>query len=225
MTTGADAVERHHGPASATNLQPAPPLGVQSLLWFLVIFELSPASQPVRLAVLAWSIVAFGSPAAAALAYGLTTLIIEAAAGISAAILVTSEPGRRRRIAARGRERLRSWLADRGPVHPAFVPGLAVLGGTAVTTWARQVGPVQRSRRELTMYALVVATVLGLLSAVQGALVAIGIAFPGPLTVGLAVISLIAVPIALWIARRRRREETTMKHESDTTAGFDPATH
>jgi len=211
-----EAAEAHDDPASATGLSPAPSWGVQSLMWFLVIFELSPVSQPVRLAVLAWSLVAFGSPAAAALAYGLTTLIIEAAAGVSAAVLVTSMPGRRRRIAAEGRERLQSWLADRGPVHPAFVPGLAVLGGTAVTTWARHLGPVRRSRRELTVYALVVATALGLLSALQGALVAVGIAFPGPATVGLAVLSLAAVPIALWL--RKRRDRSRGVRADDVTA-------
>ena len=212
-------MEARHDPTPATALRPAPPLGVQSVLWFLVIFELSPASQPVRLAVLAWSLVAFGSPGAAALAYGLTTLAIEAAAGVSAAILVTSAPGRRRRIAAEGRERLQSWLADRGPVHPAFVPGLAVLGGTAVTTWARHLGPVRRSRRELTVYALVVATALGLLSAVQGALVAVGIAFPGPATVGLAVLSLVAVPIALWL-RKRRTGSRGVRTDDDVAAAL-----
>jgi hypothetical protein len=204
---GAEFVDQRHGAATPAVLHATPPWAVQSVLWFLVIFELSPASQPVRLAVLAWALVAFGSPAAAALAYGLTTLLIEAAAGISAAVLVTSAPARGRRIAAEGRQRLQTWLAERGPVHPAFVPGLAVLGGTAVTTWTRHLGPVRRSRRELTVYALVVATALGLLSAVQGALVAAGIAFPGPATVGVALLSLIAVPVALWLKRRRARDQ------------------
>lgn len=173
------------------------------LLWLIVIAELSPASHALRLAALAWSQVAVGGIAAGAITYGAVTFVIEAGAACAAAVLVTSEPSDRWGLAHRGRTRIDRWMTDRRPFHPVAVPGVAIMGGSAVTVWARHVGQVRPTRAQHLRFGLAIAAGLGAFGAIQGGLVGLGVSISAPLLLAFAVASF-GVALLIRLATDRR---------------------
>lgn len=179
------------------------------LLWLVVILELSPASHALRLAALAWSQVTVGGVAAGALAYGAATFLVEASAACAAAILVTSEPSEssdRWQLARRGRARIDRWMADRRPLHPAAVPGVAIVGGSAVTVWARHLGPGRATRAQHLRFGVAVAAGLAAFGAVQGGLVGLGVSISAPLLLAFAVVSIGVAWVVRFATDRTKRE-------------------
>lgn len=188
------------------------------LLWLIVIAELSPAGHALRLAALAWSQVAVGGIAAGAITYGAATFVIEASAACAAAVLVTSEPSDRWPLARRGRSRIDRWMTDRRPVHPAAVPGVAIMGGSAVTVWARHLGRVRSTRAQHLRFGLAVAVGLSAFGAVQGGLVGLGVAISAPLLLAFAA----ATVLIAWLVRLGSDRRTSSRVAAARAPAIDP---
>lgn len=177
----------------------------QVVLWSVIIFELSPASHAARLAVLAWSQVAIGGAVAGAIAYGLATLLIEGAAALAAAVLLTTTPATGWPPAQRAWGRLDGWMDERRPAGAISIAGTALVGGSAVAVWVHRLGPRRPTRAQQARFGLGVAFALASFGALQGALVGVGTSLPAPALVVLVVAAAVGAAVARAVPGRRDR--------------------
>jgi len=152
----------------------------------LLVIEVTPLNELLRLSSLGMAHATWGTPLAGAISYGLATLAVEGAAAMATAWLLSTSPA----ASALDRVSLRlSRLFDAGqPVSPVVLGGLALLGGSAIALVAANTQRSPRtyeSNRRLGYY---LSLSLALVCAAQGALIAQGVRYPSPATIGAAIL-------------------------------------
>jgi len=170
------------------------------LLWLVVAFQFSPLSHGLRLTVLVWSQLRGTGAIGGALSYGAISFVFQLLAGCAAAILVvqarpTTRPnGRLHRRAFEARERLERRIERRPAVTRGAMVPVAVLGGSPAAVWLWHVETRPQGLRAHLRFVLLVSVLLGLFSALQGALVGGGVDAPIPILLAvLAGVTVIAV--------------------------------
>lgn len=188
----------------------------------IVAAEVSPLNETVRYSLFGASMVYSQSPLTGALVLGGSTLVIEGAAALASASLISSENGSRSVKWINGRlEKVRKSNAKMGPLAEA---GTALIGGSAVAMAATQLENPDREIQETRKYGLKVSSWLAGICAVQGALMANGIDTLEPTDLGVGVLSIAGLlAAAKWAKNRPERTDSLSRLKALSNGQLDYA--
>ena len=167
------------------------------LLTVVVLIELSPLNEALRLALFAAGQYVRPGAASGMISYGLATFLVEATAAASVAVLLSTGPSG-------------TWMSRFGPrverftpsderTSPLFVLAVGLIAGAAVALVAWSTKGGDRPRATIMRQGFRISVQLALVCAVQGAFMGAGIRSPGPLTIGLALLAVLGLGL---VARR-----------------------
>lgn len=165
--------------------------------------EISPLNEIARYAVLGGVLAASsGDSALAAVAYGGSTLLLEGAAALIAAPVLTNT--RFAPIAERINERISKWGVTEATLsNGAVKSGVAIIGGSAISMGLEKISQPDIEKDKLRNRGLKISAGLGLLCTAEGFLIAEGISHPSPETIGAATIAVGALfGLGKWVQNK-----------------------
>ncbi len=175
----------------------------------VIVAEVTPANEAIRVAAFATAQAISGDPVTGALAYGGSTFIIEGAAAVAAGDYLATrskdpivKDGLMRKAIDWTDDKVDRIIPRDGQMSLAAQGATAFLGGSAVLMWAHDRQNPGLTRGEQIRYGLSMSGVMAGICAVQGALVAEGISSPSPRSIGIALLGVAGIPAAAsWMKK------------------------
>lgn len=168
----------------------------------VVAAQVSPANEAARYALLGSTLLATGDTAAAAAVYGGSTLAIEGAAAVATSSLLDSPKAQN--VTDRLGNKLNEFnVPKEGISNKALKAGVAVYGGSAITSAIKKIENPDMDKAELRDYGLKVSMGLAVLCTAEGALIAEGVSHPSPETIGGAALALGALAVGYKMVKRK----------------------
>lgn len=198
-----------------SNIRKALHVGKRAVQSAVVVAELLPTNEAIRYGAFAASQVATGGdPVLGAAVLGGSTFVVEGTAAMAASSLVTSDKG----LSSIGKinERLEDIVPPDAKLTPLTEAGIALFGGSAVLTMAKQKQEPYRTTKENRKYGIFTASWMSGVFAVEGALLSYGISsYTDPKKIGPALLAVSGTWALSKRAQRKLKDESSQLGDRD----------
>lgn len=178
-----------------------------------IVAELAPTNEAIRFGAFGAAQAISGDPLAGAAALGGSTLVVEGSAAVATADLLTTEKGNK--AIEKVKEKIDKHISPDAKLSPLGEAGLAMLGGSAVVTLAKQIEDPSRTKEASRRHGLFTSTWMAGYFAVEGALISSGINnIHQPEAVGAAALGLASLTAASHYATKRIKKRKGRGAES-----------
>jgi hypothetical protein len=154
----------------------------------VLVAEVTPINEAMRAAVFVGAQMRFDDPLPVAIAYGLSTLAIEAPAGFVAADIVSTE-GAKNITSKVTRKISKIGTPDKPITNRVTETGIGLVGGSAVQMLVKHSQEPGMTKEENRKYAMTSSVGIAAICGAQGYLVSAGISHPSTLTIAGAVLT------------------------------------